>query len=65
MSDHDGVERVITMAWRAHHASGSVFGMGKDGEPPKAAAVSVAFARLAAALKLPGVSHHTDIRALP
>jgi integrase len=31
----------------------------KEGEPPAAAAVSVAFARLAAALKLPGVSHHT------
>src|SRR5206468_6909910 len=38
------------------HASGSVFGVGTEGEPPKAAAVSVAFARLAAALKLPGVS---------
>jgi site-specific recombinase XerD len=41
------------------HASGYVFGVGKEGRPPKAAAVSVAFARLAAALKPPGVSHHT------
>jgi integrase len=41
------------------HASGYVFGVGKDGTPPKAAAVSVAFARLAASLKVPGISHHT------
>jgi integrase len=42
------------------HASGYVFGVGKEGEPPKAAAVSVAFTGLAASLKLPGVSHHSS-----
>jgi integrase len=40
------------------HASGSVFGLGKEGRPPAAAAVSVAFARLASAIGLKGVSHH-------
>jgi integrase len=40
------------------HASGFVFGAGKAGDPPTAAAVSVAFARLATALGLNGVSHH-------
>lgn len=41
------------------HRSGYIFGTGKDGQPPKAAAVSVAFARLARALGLDGSSHHT------
>ena len=40
------------------HASGFVFGTGKDGRPPTAAAISVAFARMASALGLVGVSHH-------
>jgi site-specific recombinase XerD len=35
-----------------------VFGRRKDGTPPKAAAVSVAFSRLTRALGLTGVSHH-------
>lgn len=43
---------------RCHAASGYVFGLGKAGVPPTAAAVSVAFARLAASLNLTGVSHH-------
>jgi integrase len=41
------------------HKSGFVFGRGDKGQPPRAAAVSVAFARLAKELGLPGVSHHT------
>jgi integrase len=41
------------------HRSGYIFGIGKDGEPPTAAAISVAFARLASSLGLSGVSHHT------
>jgi len=41
------------------HKSGYVFGVGKAGHPPNSAAVSVAFARLAASLKLKGISHHT------
>lgn len=42
------------------HASGYVFGLDeKDGEPPTAAAVSVAMTRLARALSLDGISHHT------
>lgn len=41
------------------HTSGYVFGQGKDGNPPEAAAVSVAFGRLARSLKLTGISHHT------
>ncbi|MEP7307918.1 MAG: tyrosine-type recombinase/integrase [Acidobacteriota bacterium] len=41
------------------HGSGYVFGIGKDGRPPHPAAISVAFARLASALDLNGVSHHT------
>jgi integrase len=40
------------------HASGFVFGVGKDGIPPTAAAISVAFARLATQLTIAGVSHH-------
>jgi integrase len=40
------------------HASGFVFGVGKAGTPPTAAAVSVSFARLATALGMSGVSHH-------
>ena len=44
------------------HASGYVFGVGKDGEPPEAAAVSVAFARLASALKLPGIVEIQEVR---
>ncbi len=43
---------------RCHATSGYVFGLGKAGGPPTAAAVSVAFARLAASLNLVGVSHH-------
>jgi integrase len=43
---------------RCHATSGCVFGVGKTGHPPTAAAVSVAFARLAASLNLKGVSHH-------
>jgi site-specific recombinase XerD len=35
-----------------------VFGVGPKGKPPTAASVSVAFARLAKRLDLPGVSHH-------
>jgi integrase len=41
------------------HASGFVFGVGKAGTPPNAAAVSVAFGRVARALNLAGISHHT------
>jgi integrase len=41
------------------HASGYIFGRGKHGAPPRAAAVSVAFARLAKRLGLAGISHHT------
>jgi integrase len=41
------------------HASGFVFGLGKSGKPPNAAAISVAFSRLTTALGLTGVSHHT------
>jgi integrase len=40
------------------HKSGFVFGIGKEGRPPTAAAISVAFARLAAAIGLKGISHH-------
>ena len=40
------------------HKSGHIFGQGKDGTPPKAAAVSVAFCRLAGSLGLTGISHH-------
>jgi integrase len=43
---------------RSHKTSGYVFGVGKDGQPPHAAAVSVAFARLARSLNLTGISHH-------
>jgi integrase len=39
-------------------ASGFVFGTGKAGQPPTAAAISVAFARLASVLGLKGISHH-------
>jgi integrase len=38
---------------------GYVFGQGDNGEPPKAPAISVAFCRLARALNLTGISHHT------
>jgi integrase len=38
--------------------AGYLFGQGKDGTPPKAAAVSVAFCRLARSLGLTGISHH-------
>jgi integrase len=41
------------------HASGYVFGSGKEGRPPRPAAVSVAFARLTRKLGLVGISHHT------
>src|SRR5262249_4546871 len=41
------------------HKGGYVFGLADDGRPLKAAAVSVAFCRLARALKLTGISHHT------
>ena len=40
------------------HTSGFVFGLGKDGIPPTAGRVSVAFARWMRLLKLVGVSHH-------
>jgi integrase len=43
------------------HPSAFVFGQDeKKGKSPTPAAVSVAFARLARALALPGLSHHTD-----
>ena len=38
---------------------GYVFGVGKSGQPATAAAMSVAFSRLAASLNLRGISHHT------
>lgn len=41
------------------HPSGYIFGWGKDGRPPHAAAVSVAFSRLTKRLGLMGISHHT------
>ena len=41
------------------HASGYIFGSGKEGRPPHAAAISVAFSRLAKELDLIGISHHT------
>ena len=41
------------------HSAGFVFGIGKDGRPPAAAAMSVAFSRLAGSLNLTDVSHHT------
>src|SRR5262249_2737047 len=41
------------------HTSGFIFGVGKEGQPPQAAAISVAFARLSASLGLKGISHHT------
>ena len=41
------------------HAMGYIFGIGKEGRPPQAAAISVAFARLSRVLDLVGVSHHT------
>jgi integrase len=44
---------------RRHARSGYIFGQGEKGEPPKAAAISVAFSRLARKLGLKGVSHHT------
>ena len=40
------------------HKAGAIFGFGPKGRPPTAAAVSVAFARLARRLNLPGISHH-------
>jgi integrase len=40
------------------HKTGPIFGLGSKGRPPTAAAVSVAFARLARRVNLPGVSHH-------
>jgi hypothetical protein len=40
------------------HRSGFIFGSGKQGRHQSSAAVSVAFARLAATLGLKGVSHH-------
>jgi len=43
---------------RCHAECGYIFGVGKDGEPPNAAAISVAFALLATTLKIKGVSHH-------
>lgn len=44
---------------RCCKTSGFVFGLGKRGTPPHAAAISVAFSRLTTALGLTGVSHHT------
>jgi site-specific recombinase XerD len=43
---------------RCHATSGYVFGVGKAGQPPTGAAVSVAFARLAGSLNLEGISHY-------
>ena len=31
MSDHDGVEQVVTMAWRAQSATGEIHRLGIDG----------------------------------
>ena len=44
---------------RCARVSGYVFGQGKNGTPPNAAAISVAFSPLTKALGLTGVSHHT------
>jgi integrase len=41
------------------HPKGFIFGLGKDGMPPRQAAVSVAFTRLIRALGLSDISHHT------
>ena len=41
------------------HAKGFIFGVGNEGQPPQAAAISVAFARLASSLGLNGIAHHT------
>ena len=41
------------------HAKGFIFGVGNEGQPPQAAAISVAFPRLASSLGLNGISHHT------
>jgi integrase len=58
--DHSFEKRESVQKRRCRsRVSGFVFGTGKDGQPPQAAAISVAFARLATALNLPGVSHHT------
>ncbi len=48
----------VALLERCHGTSGYIFGLGKGGQPPTAASVSVAFARLATALHLQGVSHH-------
>jgi integrase len=53
----------ISVAMRAGllarcHASGSVFGVGKAGTPPRSGTVSWRFARLTTGLGVPGLSHH-------
>ena len=40
------------------HTSGYIFGVGKKGQPPTQAAISVAFTRATRALGLSGISHH-------
>ena len=40
------------------HTSGYIFGQGKNGNPPRREAISVAFGRLMRDIGLPGVTHH-------